>query len=146
MESKRKIYEILSVAAQARRNCMNGESITPHWESKWEKNHLPSGSGFDNGTKVVEDECVANLKLVLSFGYHHMDDNGYYDGWSHHKLIVTPRFDGINVCLKCALPRKYSLLKDYILETFEYAITRTIDQSEIDKVLDVQRGGDAKKG
>ena len=53
------------------------------------RDHLPRGSGFDNGTKFNFDESKPN-KLVFDVSFHHMDENGYYDGWSYHQVIVTP--------------------------------------------------------
>lgn len=52
------------------------------------RNHLPSGSGIDSGCKVDLVRSTPN-RVVVSFGYHHMDD-GSYNGWTHHELIITP--------------------------------------------------------
>jgi hypothetical protein len=49
----------------------------------------PSGSGIDNGTNFSFDESEEN-KLVFTFDYHHMNDDGYYIGWSSYKVVVTP--------------------------------------------------------
>lgn len=55
------------------------------------KAHMPSGSGIDNGTKI--DLHASNrVKLVFTFGFHHMDEHGGYDGWTEHKLYVRPDF------------------------------------------------------
>ena len=144
---ERKVYEILDAAVIARRNCSYPIAPKPTWENKWDdliqyicKNHLPSGSGFDCGTTVVEDECVSGKKLVLKFDYHHMDEHGYYDGWSSHKVIVTPYFDGISVTVKGALPRKYRNDKEYFGDTLMHHLTSTIAQSKIDEILNVNRG------
>lgn len=51
--------------------------------------YLPSGRGFDSGTRLLWEESTEN-KLVFDTSFHHMDENGYYDGWTHHKVIVTP--------------------------------------------------------
>jgi hypothetical protein len=142
----RKIYDILNVAVTAKKNCDNDHTYNPEWRDKWgelveylEKNYLPHGSGFDSGTHVVEDECVSGTKLVLSFDYHHMDEHGYYDGWTSHKVIVTPFFDGIGVKITGALPRKYRHSKDYFCSTMVYHLTSYIPQGRIDKILNVKR-------
>ncbi len=147
MERERKIYDTLDSAVTAKKNCYNGNILNTKWGSKWDdlidylqRNHLPHGSGFDCGCKVVEEECVSGLKLVIGFSYHHMDDNGYYDGWSDHKAIVIPYFDGIGVTIKGALPRKYRASKEYFSDTLHYALTNTITQSKIDEILNVERG------
>lgn len=46
---------------------------------------LPYGSGFDNGTKIIE---ATRQKIVFETAFHHMDDNGYYCGWTEHKVTV----------------------------------------------------------
>ena len=146
---ERKVYEILDVAVIARRNCSYSIVFNPEWEGKWDnliryicKNHLPSGSGFDCGTTVVEDECVSGRKLVLNFDFHHMDEHGYYDGWTSHKVIVTPYFDGIDVKITGALPRKYRMAKEYFASTMEHMLTATIPQTKIDEILNVVRSND----
>lgn len=50
---------------------------------------LPSGSGFDNGCKIVEEKSSGE-KLVINSSYHHLDKNGYYAGWSNFTVIVKP--------------------------------------------------------
>ncbi len=40
---------------------------------------LPSGAGIDNGTKIDVSKCKRN-KIVLTCGYHNMNENGFYDG------------------------------------------------------------------
>ena len=57
---------------------------------------LPSGSGIDSGTSIDDDES-SESKVVLTLGYHHMDENGYYCGWSYWKLSVIPTFSGIDI-------------------------------------------------
>lgn len=50
---------------------------------------LPSGSGFDNGTDI---EFVSSKKIIFKTAFHHMDDNGYYCGWTEHKVIIEADF------------------------------------------------------
>lgn len=54
-----------------------------------ESENLPSGSGLDRGVKLSIEESRPE-KLVFVAPFHHMDENGYYDGWTDHKIIVTP--------------------------------------------------------
>lgn len=57
---------------------------------------LPSGSGIDDGTKIDRNKTTAT-RIVLIAGYHHMNENGMYDGWTSHRITITPTFDGIDV-------------------------------------------------
>lgn len=141
-DKPRKLYEILDTAITAKKNCQKANVANFPWENKWshliehlEKNHLPSGSGFDAGTQIAEDECVGGAKLVLTFDFHHMDEHGYYDGWTTHKAVITPCFDGINLSVRGGLPKKYRHSKEYFESTMYECLIKTIEKAEIDKIL-----------
>ena len=79
------------------------------------KNYFPSGSGFDSGTKLREDSTPEKLRFQADF--HHMDENGYYDGWTEHQVIITP-------CLKYGYSiritgRNKKQIKDYLYDLFD---------------------------
>lgn len=97
------------------------EWITKHTEKIEEivKNHLPSGSGFDSGTKFEFDKSNPN-KLVFKADFHHMDDNGFYCGWSEHEVIITPDFVGEFKMKITGRDRRQ--IKDYIGDTFHHAL------------------------
>lgn len=79
------------------------------------ENYLPSGSGFDVGTKFLFEDSNEN-KLVFSTSYHHMNANGYYDGWSHHKIIVRPDLSfGFDIKIT---GKDRNCIKDYIIDCF----------------------------
>jgi len=76
---------------------------------------LPHGSGFDIGCKVDLEKSTAQ-KIVISTHFHHMDEHGYYDGWTEHTVTVTP-------CLVNGYKLKVSgvnknNIKDYIYDMF----------------------------
>jgi len=78
-------------------------------------NLLPHGSGIDAGVKFNFDESKPD-KLVFSFGFHHMDENGYYDGWSDHKLIITPDLEyGYKIRIT---GKDRNTIKDYLYQLF----------------------------
>jgi hypothetical protein len=52
------------------------------------KDFAPSGSGIDCGTTLASDSTAQ--KLIFDVSFHHMDQMGGYDGWTEHKVIVTP--------------------------------------------------------
>lgn len=84
-----------------------------------EKN-LPSGSGIDCGTKIDKRDLKSNqFKLVLSF--HHMDENGYYNGWTEHVITVKPSFDGVNLSIS---GKNKNMIKEYLYDIFYYALTQ----------------------
>lgn len=47
----------------------------------------PSGSGIDCGT-TISDKSKKN-RIVLDFGFHHMNECGMYDGWTNHTAVIT---------------------------------------------------------
>jgi hypothetical protein len=81
------------------------------------KQHLPSGSGFDNGTAIDVSKSHAE-KLVFTTSFHHMNDGGY-DGWTDHTVTVTPSFQGINIRIS---GRNRNDIKDAIHEAFDVAL------------------------
>lgn len=74
----------------------------------------PSGSGFDNGTELANNSTEE--KLIFETAFHHMNDNGYYTGWTSHLITLTPSFV-FGFTLKVS-GRNHRDIKDYIGEVF----------------------------
>ena len=77
---------------------------------------LPSGSGVDAGSSVNLKLNTAQ-KIVIDTAFHHMDGNGYYDGWTEHKIIITP-------CLKYGYSiritgKNRNQIKNYLYDLFD---------------------------
>ena len=88
------------------------------------KNHMPHGSGFDAGTQLDWDASHAE-KLVFTTAYHHMNDNGYYDGWTEHLVTVTPSLaHGFHMRIS---GRNRNDIKDYIGDEFQHALGRNVE-------------------
>lgn len=86
---------------------------------------LPHGSGIDAGVKFDSDNSKPD-RLIFTFGFHHMDENGYYDGWTYHALIVTPCLqDGYKLRIT---GRDRNEIKDYLYSLFYELFT--FDASE----------------
>lgn len=120
VKSAKDFYSDLARKLNAHRNCIkmgNVEWETKHFDSILEmvENYLPSGSGFDSGTKFLFEESNDN-KLVFQADFHHMDDNGYYDGWSEHSVIIRPDL-GMGIDIKIT-GRNRNEIKDYIRSSF----------------------------
>ena len=90
-----------------------------------EKEFLPGGSGFDNGSVIDMDRSTPS-KIVINTSYHHMDEGGSYCEWSDHTLTVRPAFCG--VALKVG-GRNVRDIKDYMHETFDHSLSQLIDWS-----------------
>ena len=130
----RKRYQVIATAVQARINCgrpNTAGTINQEWPDRWTKTikeetaKLPSGSGIDSAPKFDFDASTPE-KLVFNFGYHHMNDGGYYDGWTDHSLIVTPSLQfGFHLRIT---GKDRNQVKDYLYETFQYALSEDVDQ------------------
>lgn len=123
-----KLYQKIALRLQAIKNCE--KSGNTEWSDKHRiqlrnlLDMMPSGSGIDDGTKLEEDLCAPN-KLVFTFGYHHMNEAGMYDGWTDHALTVTPSFDSINMKISGS---NRNDIKEYLYEVYYYALMREVDK------------------
>ena len=87
---------------------------------------LPSGSGWDMGTKIEADSHTADKRIHLFGSFHHMNEHGSYDGWTDHSIVVTPslsfgfalRITGVN----------RNDIKDYLHELFDHALRQEVSE------------------
>lgn len=121
-----KVFQAIASAVQARINCIANNNT--EWRDKHEeraeilcKEFLPSGSGFDCGTKIDFDKSTGE-KLVFTTSFHHMDENGMYGGWTEHEIIVTASLQ-FEISLRI-IGRDRNNLKEMMYEQFQYALTR----------------------
>jgi len=126
-----KIYQEIASTTEALKNCVksgNAEQEDKHAETlrKIEKNYLPYGSGFDAGT-TINLEKSTSCKIVLQTSFHHMDENGYYDGWTEHNITIRPAFNGIDITISGINKRD---IKSYIAETFDYVLNQEYVKGE----------------
>ena len=75
---------------------------------------LPSGSGLDAGCKI-EIHDSSSEKVVIIFGFHHLNEGGYYDGWTEHTLTVKPKFGGFSLHIS---GKDRNQIKDYLYDLF----------------------------
>jgi hypothetical protein len=88
------LYEEIAALINAAKNCEangNGEWYHRHREALdyIADNHLPSGSGVDNGTKIDFDASTGD-RIVLQSSYHRMNENGFYCEWIDFTVTITP--------------------------------------------------------
>ena len=99
------------------------KTVTPQYADECDKriaaleSSLPSGSGINSGTTV---EYAGPNKIVLSCGFHHIDEHGFYDGWTYHKIIVKPTFNGhLHVRVT---GRDRNLIKEHLADIYREAL------------------------
>lgn len=116
------IIQFIASTLVAHENCKrsnNVEWLARHTERlEAVEKLLPHGSGIDNGATIAIDASKRN-HIVLVTSFHHMDENGYYDGWTEHTIVVTPSFDGICVDVR---GRNRNDIKEYLAYTFRVAL------------------------
>jgi hypothetical protein len=112
------LYTEIAQILEALKNCQKSGN------KAWEKTHrehlddlcrrLPHGAGFDCGTKLDIDASTSK-KLVFITSFHHMNDNGFYSGWTEHKVIITPEFGRYDIRVT---GRDKNGIKEYIMDVF----------------------------
>jgi len=120
-----KLWEKIASALQAAENCRKAGNL--EWYEKHRtvirelcNTQLPRGSGF-SGTNLLFEKSKPT-RLVFETSFHHMGENGYYDGWTEHTVIVTPEFGGeVNVRVT---GKERDGIKDYIAQCFYDAQTK----------------------
>ena len=117
METRTLLNE-LHKAYFTKENCIDsGHNAANSWEAYFDKltDLLPSGGGFDAGTTFDEVKSTKDKRIVLNTSFHHMTDDGFYNGWTEHSVILTPCFDGFNIRVS---GKNKNEVKDYIADVF----------------------------
>lgn len=85
---------------------------------------LPSGSGIDAGCKIDVEKSSSD-KVIITFGYHFMNDAGYYDGWEDYKLIVKPKLWNDFDLRIVGKDRRF--IKDYLYDLFDTELRQIME-------------------
>ena len=123
------LYKAIARTIQAIDNC--SKSDNQEWQAKHGETLrrferlLPHGSGFDRGCTVILEKSHAD-RIVINAPFHHMDSNGYYDGWGDYLVIVTPSL-GFDFSIRVA-GRDRNGFKDYAADTFRLALEQSVNQ------------------
>lgn len=85
---------------------------------------LPSGSGIDLGCTITVEKSDKNRIEILT-AFHHMDEFGGYDGWTEHKVILTPNFQhGFDMRIT---GRNRNGIKEYLMDIFDTCLLERIE-------------------
>lgn len=115
------IAQRISELKQQIANCIDSGNTTWMAKAELELNQwlqeMPSGSRFDAGTVL---ESASPQELVFNTAFHHMNDNGMYTGWTHHRVIARAVFGEftVNVTGREQRGNKSNNIKEYIGEVF----------------------------
>lgn len=126
-----KIYQQIASTLSALQSCQGSDAFNPLWETKHGekllalvKEHMPGGSGFDSGSRI-DVESSTEEKLIFETDFHRMNANGFYDGWTSHKVIVKPSLMPVGITIRVT-GRDRNGIKEYIADSFEYALTKVV--------------------
>lgn len=127
------LYRILAQAVVQYDNCIKSDN--QEWRGKTMdrinrlvKNYLPSGSGFDAGTKL-DLEMSDGDKLVFHTSFHHMDQNGMYDRWTEHTVTVRASLAfGMDIKIS---GRNRNEIKDLIHDEFRTCLSVELTRDEV---------------
>ncbi len=103
------------------------------WIEWLTENYLPHGSGFDSGTQF-DFEHSRLEKLVFITAFHHMDKDGYYNGWTYHNVTVTPSLVSSFYVAVSSINRND--IKEYIGDTFHESLSQHINVQRHKERLD----------
>ncbi len=116
-----KVYEALAQASERRDNEEWADIMREKIDNIMKGS--PSGSGIDSGTRIVTKNSGRG-KLVFAADYHHMDENGYYDGWTEHLIIVTCDLIGLNIRIT---GRNRDDIKEYLSDVYYQWLMEDVD-------------------
>ena len=120
-----KNYQRIASLLQAVENCErmnNNEWKHKHIEHIEDMcNNGPSGGGIDSGTEFNWDKS-SPYKLFFIVDFHHMNDAGYYDGWTNHEVIVTPDL-AMEINLRIT-GKDRNYIKDYLYDVYHHWLTQ----------------------
>lgn len=125
------LYKEIASTINALKNLRSRTLVNKEWEDRWESRLeqiqnalLPSGSGIDSGTTISFEESSED-KIVLLTSFHHMNEHGYYDGWTDHKVTVRASLQ-FDIDIKIG-GRDRNQIKDYLHDVFHECLTQKVD-------------------
>lgn len=120
-------YQRIARALQARINCedSNNEWYQKHTDTieNLTDQVMPHGSGFDGKSWLDFDASIPE-RLIFFIEYHHMDEHGYYDGWSTLKITVRPSLAWGYTMSLTGIVRRYRHDADYFRDVLYEALDR----------------------
>lgn len=126
---KQTLIAKIANTVEAYKNCCkdHNDYADIHYETlkMIEKEHLPHGSGIDSGCEIDIDKSNGG-KVIINTSFHHMDENGFYDGWTEHNVIVTPSFYGFHTKVT---GKDKNMIKDYLVDEFYDALIKEVDMT-----------------
>lgn len=122
---------VLANAIQAYNNCVKSHNAyLSVWAERIQEceNLLPHGSGLDSGCKIDLKASNEN-RIVINTSFHHLNEVGFYDGWTEHKIILTPSLiHGYQISIT---GRNRNEIKEYLTDVFSECFCYDLTGKEI---------------
>ena len=84
--------------------------------------------------RTIDIEKTTEQKLVFDTAFHHMNDHGYYVGWTEHRVTVRPSFYGLDIKVS---GWNRNDIKDYIAECFDHVLSEATGEGLTKRYVDV---------
>lgn len=132
---KMTLARTIASTLQAYRNCLESDKAPDSNKVDWALEHkrrldqiasdlLPSGSGIDSGTSIDMERSKPE-RIILDTSYHHMNEGGCYDGWTHHQVIITASLvHGLSLRIT---GKNRNDIKDYLYDVFDSTLTSEVE-------------------
>lgn len=125
------IAQHLSDHIQAMQNCYSkGKTEPDGWYYKHKNKVLfcvaYHGYNYLSNFKI-DIEASTPQKLVFTVDYHHMNENGFWDGWTNHKITVKPEFNGFDIRIT---GEDRNHIKDVLYENVNSFLNEKINEEE----------------
>lgn len=125
------LYVALARAIGAQKRC--AETGRTEWEARHAeriaqlaRRFLPSGSGLDLTPAVDVERSTEERIVICRADFHHMNEHGFYDGWTEHEVTVRPSLAyGFELRISGRDRRE---IKDYLHEVFAEALRTLVDE------------------
>lgn len=98
----------------------------------WVKRNAPRGSGIDSGTTLDLDKSHSE-RVVLSTAFHHMDENGYYDGWTYH--TVAAKASLMYKVLITVGGKNRNDIKNYLYQVYEHWFGKQLELGLVEEMV-----------
>ena len=127
---KKPLYRKLAQYIEARENCIKNKNDdwTDKWDEKIDKiiNNLPHGSGIDGKTEIDLEKSNSN-RIVINSEFHHMNDGGFYDGWTNFTIVIKPSLAHLFELQIKGKFGKYQDTRGYLEELFGTTFASMVD-------------------
>ena len=83
----------------------------------------PHGSGIDGENILLR---ISNKQIKIEIDFHHMNENGFYDGWTKHTITISPSL-AFGIDMKISGQNRGDI-KDYLHDRFHSWATELVEE------------------